>query len=1222
MVRALAAIALLLVAATLASAGPLVVEVVTDDGTGRIVPVPGAPVAAMPAGGPVWAEEAAAAARRTTGPDGRAVVPSEDRAAGALCVVAGSPFRGFALAVAGPEADLVRVVLPGEAVAEGRVTDGAGRAVAGAAVSLWEERPEDGNAAVVADRLCFRAFSNGEGRFRVDRLARGARYRVTVRRAPHAPGERRDADPAAGPLDFVLGPGAAVSGLVLVVPGGTPLAGAEVSAGGITIRTGADGTFRLRGLPPGTVRLAVAAPGVSAVDEPLLALAAGEERQGVTVRVRAAGRMRGRVLGPGTEAAAGAAVWLRWPPDPDDPASGRFVPVATCDAQGRFETGDLRPARGVDLLVRHPAYAPAVHYGYSLLPGAAVEAVVLLRAGAVLRGRVVASETGEGVPGAIVEVVEDREAVARAAGPPEPASTGVVAVCGEDGTFCAERVGAGRKAVLARADGRPTGMLRGVDVSEGTAREGLIVGLGEGARIEGVVRGENGRPVAAATVAAEGETGRTAEGRTDAAGGFRLAGLPAGRYRLTVTAEGYPSPEPVAIAAPASGVAIALVRGGVLTGSVVEGGTGIVGARVRVSRRVRDGADGWTPPFRVVAEKRTVAADGTFRFEGLPEGPFRVEAWTEDGRYGVRDQAAAAADAPLVVEVEAGWTVEGRVVRAADGTPVEAATIAVRGAADRPPPVGATSGADGSFRLSGVAAGLVDVLVTAEGLSPRMVRGVEVREASDNRVGDVALTAGATVRGTVTDEAGQPQAGVVVALRSRDLHLALSAPTDSDGRFEFFRVAPGAWLAAVTDVAGGLRQERLFSVPAEGEVDVALGTGGGCRLEGRVLSGGECVPGARITALSLSGDFREERVVVEAVADEDGQYVLAGLPAGEVLLEVEVPGAGTGGVHLRVRVSPGPVCREDLVLPDSGIAGRVEGQDDGEGVPGAEVALFPDAGAAADLPLARAGGATASVRSGPDGRFRFAHVPPGAWRLLAFREGFGQAGAAGVRVAPGGDTPVRIVLPRAGVLTVRVLDDRGRPAPGGRVAVLDASGAPATSPPVLLCDADGECRIGSLCAGVYTVRAEGDGLGRIERGGVEVFPGGRAEVEVRLAGEGRLVVAVAGPGGRPLAGARVSVRDFWGRAVAFPPAAGDPRSPWRVPDETGEDGTLTLSGLAPGLYEVTAAYPGLDGKPARVRVAEGETARGSVVLLPPVPPGADSGEPPRPGSVRSGDGGG
>jgi len=199
---------------------------------------------------------------------------------------------------------------------------------------------------------------------------------------------------------------------------------------------------------------------------------------------------------------------------------------------------------------------------------------------------------------------------------------------------------------------------------------------------------------------------------------------------------------------------------------------------------------------------------------------------------------------------------------------------------------------------------------------------------------------------------------------------------------------------------------------------------------------------------------------------------------------------------------------------------------------------------------------------------------------------------------PGGFTPVRIEMPPAGVLAGRVVDDRGRPVTTARVRFLDEGGRVVTRRPWYPVDEEGRFSLGELRTGTYTVEAVAPGYARAEETGAEVFPGGGVEVTLELRIEGRLEITVYGEGGVVLAGARVSIVDFWGRPIVFPKPEIGPLTPYRDPALTGEDGKLLVRNLPPGVYTVTATLPGHAGTPERVRVLDGELSRGAVVLLP------------------------
>ena len=66
-----------------------------------------------------------------------------------------------------------------------------------------------------------------------------------------------------------------VIGRLLLVGAGTPVADAAVSIAGVSFRTGASGTFTLRGVPSDAAQITVAAPGLSILNQALPPLTAG-----------------------------------------------------------------------------------------------------------------------------------------------------------------------------------------------------------------------------------------------------------------------------------------------------------------------------------------------------------------------------------------------------------------------------------------------------------------------------------------------------------------------------------------------------------------------------------------------------------------------------------------------------------------------------------------------------------------------------------------------------------------------------------------------------------------------------------------------------------------------------------------------------------------------------------------------------------------------------------
>jgi hypothetical protein len=149
-----------------------------------------------------------------------------------------------------------------------------------------------------------------------------------------------------------------------------------------------------------------------------------------------------------------------------------------------------------------------------------------------------------------------------------------------------------------------------------------------------------------------------------------------------------------------------------------------------------------------------------------------------------------------------------------------------------------------------------------------------------------------------------------------------------------------------------------------------------------------------------------------------------------------------------------------------------------------------------------------SVSSDSQGRFEARDVPDGAYHVTASRAGYlrmqyGQrtAGERGLTVEVGGGAieVIDIVLPRAGILSGRIIDDLGEPYPGVRVDALAMRytlGQRQPSPAgVAITDDLGNFRIAGLAPGTYHIAASTTETWRTEKNetfgyATTFYPGG------------------------------------------------------------------------------------------------------------------------------------
>jgi RNA polymerase sigma factor (sigma-70 family) len=501
--------------------------------SGQVLGASGVPLA----GAQVTTLEDAAPAT-VTGADGRYTLQGlEPGVAYVAATAAGySPVRQRVDLGAG-DVTGVTLALAAEASVTGRVVDEGGRPVPGAhlSVSVRSEAGDRGGTVGRGDD------SDGQGRFRLDRLAPGA-LRITVTHGPGiadlgplpiAAGETRQ-------VEIVLSAGAEVTGLIRREDG-SPAGGAHVYANvdgwqptpAAAAVAGPDGRYRLSALHPGDVMIRAVEPGNDPfpgfasrqprADQAPLVLRSGEQRSGVDLTVlRNDLSIRGRVVDAEGHAVAGAVIRAAANGVLADPGYGRTL----SGDDGQLAIEGL--SRGIyTISVTHPDFAEQRRDG--LAAGASGLEVRLERAGA-LGGRVIGLE-GEPVP----EFAMTARPIVGAA-PSEwelwrhwAGGEGRQLVYRPDGEFLFPRLAPGTYDLQAQIPGGLVATLARVSVGAGERRDGLRVLAHRAVALRGrVIDQLTGQPIARARVEGRGMAAGQLAVTADAGGAFVLGGLPGG----------------------------------------------------------------------------------------------------------------------------------------------------------------------------------------------------------------------------------------------------------------------------------------------------------------------------------------------------------------------------------------------------------------------------------------------------------------------------------------------------------------------------------------------------------------------------------------------------------------------------------------------------------------------------------------------------------------------
>lgn len=480
-------------------------------------------------------------------------------------------------------------------------------------------------------------------------------------------------------------------------------------------------------------------------------------------------------------------------------------------------------------------------------------------------------------------------------------------------------------------------------------------------------------------------------------GGLELPDLTPGRsVSLDVCRSGY-LPASFAIReVPGDPIEVVLERAARISGRVVDpAGAPAGGARLVawLSGESPERPESLRPCLRE-AGFASADAEGRFTLEPLPPGWWSIRASATGWLPAEMERRKVRGDEHLEgVEIVLGQgaAVSGRVL-SPDGSPVAGAQVQVLG--DRSGPE-ALSGADGAYRLEGVATGER----TVEATHPEYEFAGRTFDVvpGENRL-DLKLERDRRreIRGRILGQAGAPVAGARVLGPSSSAWSAADGSfklLERDGRHEVWAQAEGyAPAQTAVTVEGG---------PVSG-IEVRLSRGGS--LRGRLL-GLDREDLASATVETALPPLLQRRNAV----DPQGGWRMSGLPPGT--WEVT---ARSGGRSVTERVELAP-DQEEAVLdldfpPVFEVSGRVL-DPDGQPVADATVRLFTGG---------RAGtGGWAFTRS--NGSFRI-EVEEGAYRGFALKEGYLSARLEEpVQVEAGPVEGLELMLGRGTALRGRIL---------------------------------------------------------------------------------------------------------------------------------------------------------------------------------------------------------
>jgi len=501
------------------------------------------------------------------------------------------------------------------------------------------------------------------------------------------------------------------------------------------------------------------------------------------------------------------------------------------DKSGAFELVGIESGEEYMIVALHPEYADTSVSPVKVTSGKRVELADIVMGHGMLVGGTVKNHMETPVSGALVRISDP---IRSAFIDEEERKPWKQVFTDDNGAYSFENVSFKTMEITASAEGFAT--QRKTNNVQLDQRDASIVDfiLGPGTSVSGRVLDTTGVPMEGvkveATMVRNKKFSSTAVDFTGQDGSFSLDGLYEGVYLVRASIAGFSDCVKQAVESGTTDLVLQLKPRGGISGVVrdYDSNRPVTEFRIRAMNSIKG-----RPPRPAGAHESYKSKDGSYRLSDLEPGHYSFVVSSDGYADTSSDEVTVVRDyvIPNVdIYMNHGGELSGRVV-SAKGEPIKGVKVCLNennyqdnplfklfdsmaGSGGKGKKKRAITGEDGKFHMDLLIPGVYQVAFSHDEYSDKAINDIEVvlGKGATPSMGDVFMTQGARVHGTLYDASGKPVPGTKVVITTTGKSGFMDQTnTDKSGNYSFGHMRPGEYMLSVqVSRLGGKQIKNIF----------------------------------------------------------------------------------------------------------------------------------------------------------------------------------------------------------------------------------------------------------------------------------------------------------------------------------------------------------------------------------------------------------------------------